>query len=104
MGLEAGVKANLGEAFSHGVDLSMDYNKYFDNGLWLTGRFNFTYSTSEFKKYEEPNYTDAPWRSRIGHPLSQTWGYVAERLFIDQEDIDNSPKQFGEYSQRYKIS
>lgn len=97
MGLEAGVKANLGEAFSHGVDLSMDYNKYFDNGLWLTGRFNFTYSTSEFKKYEEPNYTDAPWRSRIGHPLSQTWGYVAERLFIDQEDIDNSPKQFGEY-------
>lgn len=97
IGLEAKVKANLGEAFAHGVDMSMDYNKYFDSGLWLTGRFNFTYSTSEYKAYEEPSYTDAPWRSHIGHSLSQTWGYVAERLFIDQEDVDNSPKQFGEY-------
>lgn len=97
MGLEAKVRANLGEAFSHGFDMSMDYNKYFNNGLWLTGRFNFTYSTSKFKKYEEPSYTDAPWRSHIDHPLSQTWGYIAERLFIDQEDVDNSPKQFGEY-------
>lgn len=97
MGLEASVRANLGEAFAHGLDLSMDYNKYFNSGAWLTGRFNFTYSTSEYRAYEEPAYTDAPWRSHLGHSLSQTWGYIAERLFIDQEDVDNSPKQFGEY-------
>lgn len=97
LGLEAPIKANLGKAFSHGVDMSMDYNKYFNNSLWLTGRFNFTYSTNEFVEYEEPAYSESPWRSHKGMPLSQTWGYIAERLFIDQQDIDNSPKQFGEY-------
>lgn len=97
IGLEAAVRANIGEAFAHGFDMSMDYNKYFNNGFWLTGRFNFTYSTSEFRKYEEPAYSDAPWRSHVGHSLAQTWGYIGERLFIDQADIDNSPKQFGEY-------
>ena len=97
IGLEASVRANVGEAFSHGFDMSMDYNKYFSNGLWLTGRFNFTYATSEFRKYEEPMYAEAPWRSHIGQSLTQRWGYIAERLFIDQQDIDNSPKQFGEY-------
>jgi hypothetical protein len=34
----------------------------------------------------------------VGYPVSQQWGYIAERLFIDQNDIDNSPVQeFGEY-------
>lgn len=97
IGLEAAVRANIGEAFAHGFDMSMDYNKYFNNGFWLTGRFNFTYSTSEFREYEEPAYSEAPWRSHVGHSLAQTWGYIGERLFIDQADIDNSPKQFGEY-------
>ena len=36
--------------------------------------------------------------SRIGYPVNQQWGYVAERLFIDQEDIDNSPEQFNGFS------
>ena len=97
MGLEAEIKANLGKAYAHGIDASLDYNKYFQNSLWLTGRFNFTYSTSKYKVYEEPDYPDAPWRSHINHSLGQTWGYIAERLFIDQADVDNSPKQFGEY-------
>lgn len=97
MGLEAKVKANIGKAFSHGIDMSMDYNKYFSNGMWLAGRFNFTYSTSQYKAYEEPAYQDAPWRSHMNHSLSQTWGFIAERLFIDEADVNNSPKQFGEY-------
>lgn len=97
MGLESKVRANIGKASAHGFDMSMDYNKYFSNGMWLTGRFNYTYSTSKYKAYEEPIYQDAPWRSKINHSLSQTWGFIAERLFIDQADVDNSPKQFGEY-------
>ena len=36
--------------------------------------------------------------SRIGYPVNQQWGYVAERLFVDQEDIDNSPEQFNGFS------
>jgi hypothetical protein len=48
--------------------------------------------------YEEPEYTDAPWKSRVGYPINQTWGYIAEHLFVDNKEVANSPKQsFGDY-------
>lgn len=91
------VKANIGKAFSQGVDASMDYNKFFNNGVWLQMRANFTYARGTYTQFEEPNYPDAPWLSRIGQPITQQWGYIAERLFIDDNDVKNSPKQFGDY-------
>lgn len=98
MGLSADIKANVGEAVSQGLDLSLDYNQSFRNGAWITGRANFTYAFSKFKVYEEPDYSLTPWRSRVGYSLSQQWGYVAERLFVDEKEIQNSPKQtFGDY-------
>ncbi|MCE8715657.1 TonB-dependent receptor, partial [Bacteroides thetaiotaomicron] len=80
MGLEASVRANVGEAASHGVDLSVNYNHWFNNKIWLQGYGNFTYATSEFKVADEPDYAAAglPWRSRVGYSLSQQWGYIAE--------------------------
>src|SRR3546814_3999286 len=66
--------------------------------MWLQVRGNFTYATSEFKVYEEPNY-DEWWASRIGYSVKQEWGFVAERLFVDEYYVSNSPRQnFGEYS------
>jgi len=98
MGLSTDIKANVGEAVSKGIDLSLDYNQYFSNGLWVTGRTNFTYAHSQFKVYEEPDYSSTPWRSRVGYSLNQQWGYVAERLFVDEKEIQNSPIQtFGDY-------
>ena len=98
LGLEADPQANVGEARSQGIDLSLDYNQSFNKDFWMSGRLNFTYAHSEYKVYEEPDYADTPWRSRIGYSTGQQWGYVAERLFIDQADIDNSPTQtFGDY-------
>lgn len=97
MGLSAAVKANVGEASSKGVDLSVDYSFISGNKFWITGRGNFTYATSEFKVVEEPDYHSqkTPWRSQVGQSLSQRWGYIAERLFIDEADIANSPDQTG---------
>lgn len=97
MGLASEIKANIGEATSEGIDLSLDYNQSFRNGLWLSGRLNFTYASSEYKVYEEPDYSSMPWRSRVGYSIGQQWGYVAERLFVDQAEVDNSPTQFGTY-------
>ncbi len=98
LGLEVDPQANVGEARSQGIDLSLDYNQSFNKDFWMSGRLNFTYAHSEYKVYEEPDYADTPWRSKIGYSTSQQWGYVAERLFIDQADIDNSPVQtFGDY-------
>ena len=93
LGLQSMPRANVGEANGKGIDLSFDYQKNFQSGMWLIGRVNFTYATSEFKVYEEPNYVATPWKSRIGKSLGQTWGYVAERLFVDEYEVKNSPFQ-----------
>ena len=101
MGLQTDIKGNIGESSSSGVDLSLDANHSFGSGFWISARANFTYATSKFEKFEEPDYLGlgAPWRSRVDKSLSQQFGYVAERLFIDEADVENSPEQFvkGEY-------
>ena len=99
MGLSAGVRANLGEAKANGIDMSIDYKKVFTNDWWLQGHANFTYAHSEYVKYEEPQYPESEkYRSRVGQTLSSVGGFLAERLFIDANDVANSPKQnFGVY-------
>jgi len=97
MGLSAGIQANVGEAEGQGVDVSMDYNKSFGK-MWLQGRGTFTYATSKFLVNEEPNYaSNLTYLSRVGNPLQQVYGLIAERLFVDDEEVKNSPYQnFGE--------
>lgn len=97
MGLGVPVRANVGEAMGKGLDLSLNYSHSFNKGLWIQSRANFTYATSEFKVYEEPQYEDKH-LSRVGYSLSQQWGYIGERLFVDEEEVRNSPRQnFGTY-------
>jgi TonB-linked SusC/RagA family outer membrane protein len=100
MGLQQTPSSNIGEAKSHGMEFSLDYNRFFNKDFWVTVRGTFTYASSEYSIYEEPDYTAAgvPWLSRTGYSLSQPYGYIAERLFIDEEDVRNSPFQsFSEY-------
>lgn len=98
MGLRSSTQANVGVAKGRGFELELKYQKSFNKDLWTVVNGNFTYATNEFAAYEEPDYSDTPWRSRIGRKLSQPEGYIAERLFIDEEDVNNSPMQtFGEY-------
>jgi TonB-linked SusC/RagA family outer membrane protein len=92
MGLSAQSRANVGEASSYGVDVSVDVNHYFNPHFWLTGRGNFTYATSQYEVYEEPVYPNS-YSSHVGYSLTQEWGYIAERLFIDDAEVNNSPRQ-----------
>ncbi|MDR2774851.1 MAG: TonB-dependent receptor [Tannerella sp.] len=98
MGLQAEVKANVGEAASRGIDIQMDYRQSWNTDFWTAARMNFTYATSQYKVYEEPEYKER-WRSRIGGSLSQMHGYIAERLFMDDAEAQNAPPQLfgGEY-------
>ena len=41
---------------------------------------------------DEPAYP-LEWHRMTGKPLGYTRGLIAERLFIDEEDIKNSPDQ-----------
>ena len=92
-------QANLGKAFGRGLDFSIDYMHTINKDFWITGRANFTYAKTKYTEYEEVDNTLTPWLSRVGQPVSQRWGYVAERLFVDDYEVSNSPRQnFGEYA------
>jgi hypothetical protein len=87
--------SNLGQAKGKGVDVSVDYNRKFNKDIWLQGRFNFTYAVSEYTVYEDFVYDKEWWKQKVGYSTNQKWGYIAEGLFVDYNEVQNSPTQFG---------
>lgn len=97
LGLMAIPAANYGKAESRGVDLSLKYEKVFNKNWYANIRGTFTYATNKIIVADELRYDSSlAHLSVVGHPLSQNWGYIAERLFIDQKEVANSPVQFGD--------
>lgn len=92
MGLSSISRSNVGEASGKGVDISLDMQHAWSKDLWLSVRGNFTYATSKYEVFEEPQYAE-PWKYRVGNSLQQTFGYIAERLFVDDQEAANSPRQ-----------
>ncbi len=99
MGLSSSIAANVGEAEGKGLEMAMDYRKSFQNNSWLTLRGNFTYATSKILVNEEPQYSgNNILLSKVGYPISQVYGLIAERYFIDDYEVSNSPLQnYGKY-------
>ena len=56
---------------------------------------NFTLAKGRYEVYEELDYASygQGYRSRIGQAINHNYGYIAERLFIDVNDVANSPSQ-----------
>ncbi|MDR1864503.1 MAG: TonB-dependent receptor [Bacteroidales bacterium] len=108
MGLWSTPKVNIGKAYGNGVDISVDYQQNINTDLWFIARGNFTYARSTYAYYEEAKFDalGTPWRKREGQPVSQTFGYVAERLFIDNNEVAGAARQdFSRYEAgdvRYK--
>jgi len=96
-GLQASVSGNVGQMKAWGWDGSIDYVHRVNNDFWVEGRFNFTWADNKYTVMDEKNYTDK-YLSRLGYNKDQWWGLIAERLFVDQQEINNSPKQdWGNY-------
>lgn len=93
MGLRSIPQANVGVAQGKGFEVELKYQKNFNKDFWTIVNGNFTYAVSRYKQVEEPDYSNVPWRSLVGHKLNQLRGYIAERLFIDEEEVNNSPRQ-----------
>jgi TonB-linked SusC/RagA family outer membrane protein len=91
-GLEAPIKANVGTAYSQGLDLHVDYRQDISKHLWASVLGNLTVTSSKYGHYEEPQY-QYPWRFQSGQPINQPFGYIAERLFVDDKEAANSPPQ-----------
>jgi TonB-linked SusC/RagA family outer membrane protein len=92
MGLEAPISANIGKAESKGIDISIDGKQNIGKDFSMALRGNFTYAENKFTQYEAPDYTES-YRHQVGQPINRQYGYVAERLFVDDKEAANSPTQ-----------
>nr|WP_294896539.1 TonB-dependent receptor [uncultured Pedobacter sp.] len=96
-GFEATPYSNYGKAETQGIDLSAKYQTNISSDFGINLRGTFTYATSKVKVSDEIQYpANIAYLSRIDHSLSQTWGLIAERLFIDNNEVANSPIQYGD--------
>lgn len=97
-GLEAQISGNVGKVKSQGFDGMAEFTKSIGQDFWLSLRGNFTYATNEYVELDEKDFSDT-YLKRVGTNINQPRGLIAERLFVDQHEINNSPKQdFGEYA------
>ena len=89
----ADVRANVGAARSSGFELTLTENHSFNKDVWLRSNLTFTYAVSRYTDYEEMVPAGMDWLKTEGTYLGQQKGLIAERLFIDETDIANSPIQ-----------
>lgn len=85
------IGANIGVARSRGIDLSLDY-KFNANAFSFAVRGNLTFAKNKYINYEEPQWAEA-YRYATGQPISRNFGFIAERLFVDDKEVANSPTQ-----------
>lgn len=91
VGVEVKPLDNLGKIRARGVDIAAKIQHSFSNDFWLILNGTFTYNKAVYKELEEAK--DKPyWQMKTGYELSQRVGYIAEGLFRDQAEIDNSPQ------------
>jgi TonB-linked SusC/RagA family outer membrane protein len=86
------LQANLGTAYSKGLDLHVDYKQNFSRNLQVSVLGNLTVTSNKAGHYEEPEYKYA-YRFKSGQPINQSFGYIAERLFVDDKEAANAPTQ-----------
>ncbi len=80
-------RLNFGEVNNRGVDATFKYSNKFSDSFKLSVDANIGFAQSEIKeRYEAANGT----YSKIGHPVDQTFGLIADGFYADQNDILNS--------------
>ena len=92
-GLYQELKANLGKAKGYGIDAELNWEKSFNTNFWINVRSTFTWTRNKVVEWEEPDYSASPWLAHPGKSIQTMWGLVAERLFIDDDEVKNSPSQ-----------
>jgi len=85
---------NVGEMVSYGADGNISFTHNINKDFSFTVRGNFTYSVNEVKEWEQP-FQKYDYLSHINKPDKVLRGFKAIGLFKDEQDVINSPTQFG---------
>ncbi|WP_299103179.1 TonB-dependent receptor [uncultured Alistipes sp.] len=87
------IYANMGEMDNKGFDANIEYSDRFgDFGLRLYGNVSYTNNKIVFQDEAPARYD---YMMSTGTQFGEFKGYIAEGLFVDDEQIARSPKQFG---------
>ena len=81
--------ANLGEVKSHGWELSVGFNKVFDNSLRLWGNFNLTHGENETVFRDDPELKAAHLKQE-GYAINQTRSYLDHGFLNSWDDVIGS--------------
>ena len=84
---------NIGKMKNIGVDFSVDYNKQITPNFFLSFKGTFTYAHNTILERDEPPFRLYPNLSSIGQSLGVPLIYIADGLFIDQDDLNNHAQQ-----------
>lgn len=84
--------SNIGKVDNKGFELSVNWKKQIRKNFSFEFRGNFSYNKNKYVNKDEPNYPYS-WQLQRGKPLSATYGYIAEGLFKDEQEIATSPAQ-----------
>lgn len=72
--------ANYGKVNNQGYDLSVTYNKRFNDDWAMSLRGTVTYAKNEILEKDEPESVKGTYRSITGRSINTLWGLQAERL------------------------
>ena len=92
MGIPVTQYANIGEAYNRGLDGTVTLNHRFNSDWSIRVNGNFTFATGKYTKYEQIDY-GLDYLLYAGKPINSHYGYVADRLFISDQEVANSPQQ-----------
>lgn len=91
--LKTKMYGNLGKVENKGMDFSVDYMKGFNKDFSMSLKGTFTFAQNKVLAYDEPDFQKYPNLSRVGHPIDQPLLYIAERLFVDDAEVNRNPIQ-----------
>ena len=91
--LKTKIFGNLGKVQNQGFDFSVDYFKQFNKDFQMSLKGTFTFAQNKVLEYDEPSFQKYPNLSRVGHSINQELLYTSDRLFIDYNEVLNSPSQ-----------
>lgn len=86
---------NVGKIDNKGYEVELNYKKYIKKDFSILSRVNVSYATNKQTFVDEPQLpADYAYRYRQqGYRIGQNFGYIIDKYFTSQQEIDSSPVQ-----------